>query len=85
VRASNTHVWLARVSTRTVMATGCPACSRLSGEGGANKGRKCEEAPTEGRAGSTWRADQLGPGETRDVGTHVTSTSPVASALTPNS
>lgn len=24
-----THVWLARIATRTVMATGCPSCARL--------------------------------------------------------
>lgn len=28
-----THVWPAEINTRTIKATGCPACARLTGHG----------------------------------------------------
>jgi hypothetical protein len=38
-----THVWPARISTRTVMLAGCPSCARL-----ANKGTRPKARATKG-------------------------------------
>jgi hypothetical protein len=38
-----THVWLARVGSRTVLGVGCPACAATGGKGGRPKGNKRDE------------------------------------------
>lgn len=32
-----THIWTARISSRTSMLSGCPACARLANKGGRMK------------------------------------------------